>query len=226
MKILLVLAIFMATLSSLSAQDSSQGSLRIDREIKQFTEGVKARSLSIARDVIKRVQASPTQFFDQFQTVQERIITRLNGLGPEGASIASNITNDIVSLSDRLKNEFSDGNLNSKAIQFLRNLETRSLKPISDSVESLKQAVDGNPKFIKCWDQNKGLLKQLINKTLRESVNIIQDILPNLKIRTDKWARRVIENIQNAEIYVEQNCSDVNCTADFVRFSSNSFSFL
>lgn len=142
MKIFILLAIVLSVINWTLTQDSSQGSERIESEFLDLVSSIETRAVSRGKEVLSKVQSPFSKFNVEYKALRDRIAARLNALGVDGQAFSSKIDAEISSLSNDLKNEISDAELQPRIEQFLISLRSKYVDPVKEDIESLKSAVD------------------------------------------------------------------------------------
>lgn len=218
MKIFLLPILLLITLSGLSAQLSSQGSLRIQREFAEYTFNLENQAVNAANNLRSTIQTRMNQFYSQYLAMRDRISSRLNTLGADGKAIADRIKQDVAPLVEKLKNDSSDASLKPKVDEVLASLKTKYLDPIEKDIATFRSAVNSNPQLIKCWDNNKGQLTSQFNKVMQRSSIAINAALSQLDNRIVSLANHINIVVMKIEYDVESKCEEnTTCIKAYVR---------
>lgn len=222
MKIFILLAIVLSVINWTLTQDSSQGSERIESEFLDLVSSIETRAVSRGKEVLSKVQSPFSKFNVEYKALRDRIAARLNALGVDGQAFSSKIDAEISSLSNDLKNEISDAELQPRIEQFLISLRSKYVDPVKEDIESLKSAVDANPNAIECWDKYKDQIQKLVNKTSQQMQASTNQVLNRLNVSIASWSRQVLNAILRLEKDVERKCGgDIACLNDYVSFETN-----
>lgn len=217
MKFFVFSIVLLITFHGSSAQLASQGSLRIQKEFNSYSNTLEEQAINAANNLKTLIQSRLNQFYVQYVNARTRIGTALNSLGPDGKAIADKINKDLDDLVANLKNGSSDASLQPKVNGVLAGLQSKYLDPIEKDIVTLRNAVNSNPRAIKCWDLNKGTLATQFNKVLQRAQIVISTNLALLDNRIVSVANHVFIIVQSREYDVESRCeTDAACIKDYV----------
>lgn len=223
MKVLVILAALSAVFATCSA--ISAESLRVEVEFRTQMFELEIAIITQASNISRNIQSRVDPYRVAYSRLRDEVGTSLLLL-PGGINAALKINAEANNIITSLLTEFSDYKILTTILNRVNEIRKTFVTVLENEIKLLEDEIDKNPKAVKCWDENKGAMRDLVKKALKDGVESVNKNLVNLqanvttivssvggtisKIRVDVGACGLnIVNIQSA----------IECFTKFVRIS-------
>lgn len=214
MKILMIL------ISGFILGAHAQGSVTIQSEVQQYLETFINQVSDELHVIIDASQARAGQFYDGLNSLKSKVDASLNSLGSQGKKAAKKINDEIDKLIKNMEKEFSDRTMRPKVKDSIGYIQSHYLDPIEKYIKSLKSAVDKNKKAMKCWDNNKNVLKAILDSAAAQTNTVIQPVVANLDSQVRAVAKKINDVVARIESEVKTKCGKSStCVMQYVKVS-------
>lgn len=217
MKFFIILIFGLVAISGSSAQT---GSAKIQNEVDAFLKTFTTTVTSQVNSIISAVHTRAGQYYSAYQSLKDRIGTALSALGSQGQQIAQQINSEADKLIESLHDLYSSANLQTKVNQTLAFIKSNYLDPIQKHIDTLKTAVDVNPKSIKCWENSKNDLSDILNSAASDLGSVINKDLATVDSKAKALAKKIEDAVNRIENEVKAKCgSSGSCYVQYVKLS-------
>lgn len=213
MRVLVLLVALFGFINSSSA--ISAESLRVDLEFRSQMFELEIAIITQSVNISSNIRSRTDLYQTTYARLRDEIGTSLLIL-PGGINAALKVNAEANKIISSLLTEFSDYKILTTILNRVDTIRKAFVAVLENEIKLLEDEIDKKPKAVKCWDENKGTMRTLVGKALKEGITAVNTNLGQLDVKIKGVVNSVNGTIENIRKEVGTCGYNADCINKYV----------